>query len=741
MNPANYQYCPASRFMSQAAQRHFLLSLHARPSIGDVRWGPATVRSGPDNGPARAKGAGRRLLWGAGAGLAALTTLAADEWRVPDATFRAAVQREAAFSRPADAGSFLLYPCGLDPSALGVRVLTADGAEAASQVIWASAGEPLKVMFDASDRRTAYTVYFGPSGAGRATAVVPAGVVLETRPRAGDGVGSFKEVKALWDAAREPLGRSLVPSICQGLHLHGPTANFLSWYRGFLDIRAGGDYEFATVSSGASFLQIDGRIVAQWPGWHGPWEGVRGEHKGQLKLTPGRHRIDYWNAQDESGFCLEAAWKPPGQNRFHVIPAEAFTPVAPFRVSAVERAPGEPVPASFSWQIAGHSMANTNLALVTVVFNVVKERSDGQYRWVFDDGVESRGAAVRHAFLRPGMRTVKLEALSGPTAVSRLTQTVSVHPLWSQLEEWPDDLFAEQKAEILSRDLAVAPLADLASLVRLADAVKDRQILARAGPACLQRSREFSPAQADVFYALAFHFQHPLARQYGMAEQAFRTALGLSAEGSPIRERTRLHFSGFLIHVYGSTDEALALLGSIEDAGFNDLEKRLRKIYEADARLVRGDAAGARAEYLSAGTVMERTDRAYTARRRARLETARDFVNRGEYEEAERLIREIEWETPIERLGAETGLLLLKIQAARQEYPLALARCHRLLNAAPPDAARAEILYQLVEVSFAMGRREEASQALRMLLGEHPYSEAAARARDRWSAEVRKDRG
>ena len=38
-----------------------------------------------------------------------------------------------------------------------------------------------------------------------------------------------------------------------------------------------------------------------------------------------------------------AAWKPPGQSRFEVMPAKAFVPVARFQVVGAESGPGKEV--------------------------------------------------------------------------------------------------------------------------------------------------------------------------------------------------------------------------------------------------------------------------------------------------------------------------------------------------------------------------------------------------------------
>jgi hypothetical protein len=145
-------------------------------------------------------------------------------------------------------------------------------------------------------------------------------------------------------AASEVQGRSLVPDIFQGMNPHGPSSYYLALFDGWFNARQEGMYEFATVSSGASYLQIDGRLVAQWLGRHDPHGGRRGEHGGRLSLKPGAHRIDYLQVQFDGGPAAVAAWRPPRQERLDVMPPSAFLPLARFRAASFEAAPSSPEP-------------------------------------------------------------------------------------------------------------------------------------------------------------------------------------------------------------------------------------------------------------------------------------------------------------------------------------------------------------------------------------------------------------
>jgi TolA-binding protein len=77
-------------------------------------------------------------------------------------------------------------------------------------------------------------------------------------------------------------------------------------------------------------------------------------------------------------------------------------------------------------------------------------------------------------------------------------------------------------------------------------------------------------------------------------------------------------------------------------------------------------------------------------------------------------------------------LTLVKVFIGRKEYPRALMRCQRLLAVTKNDNFQAQALLDLVEVQRAMGLKQLADATLAKLLSEHPYSEAAALAKDRW---------
>jgi outer membrane protein assembly factor BamD (BamD/ComL family) len=84
----------------------------------------------------------------------------------------------------------------------------------------------------------------------------------------------------------------------------------------------------------------------------------------------------------------------------------------------------------------------------------------------------------------------------------------------------------------------------------------------------------------------------------------------------------------------------------------------------------------------------------------------------------------------LERLAPESGALLVKVYMARKEWPRALARCQRLLPVAVNDNFQAELLFDMMKIQRALGLPQAAAGTLARLLKEHPYSEAAAHAKE-----------
>jgi hypothetical protein len=103
----------------------------------------------------------------------------------------------------------------------------------------------------------------------------------------------------------------------------------------FWNIEQAGEYTFYTASTDASFILIDGREVVSWPGRHSVHRGLRGEFSGQIMLTAGIHKFEYFHANQQWQYFAIAALKFPGEKQMEIIRSEMFVPMVKTELGAL----------------------------------------------------------------------------------------------------------------------------------------------------------------------------------------------------------------------------------------------------------------------------------------------------------------------------------------------------------------------------------------------------------------------
>ena len=646
-------------------------------------------------------------------------------WQVPSAVGRITIHRSRDAVWPAGTGYVEVWPCGLDAARCNATVFARSGQKVSSSLLWGATGEPMKVMFDTSGGETEYYVYLDEI-TGHSPWHPEAGLVLETRGFKGGSFETWEKAWASFIAAKPVLGRSLVPNVFHGIHLHGPTENFVAYYRGFLNLRQAGEYEFCTASTGISFVRLDGKPVAQRSA-NGP-RGRRGEHSGKITIRAGRHLVEYLHAHGAGELTMEMGWKPPGASYFVLVPADAFVPVARFSTISFDPAAGHPRQVCLEWEAREHNLL-PDQTLVTMFCRALEDHRGGAGAWRFDDGVQATGKSALHTFASPGWRRVQYEVGGG---VGSGTETVAVHPRWAQLEEWRDGLWEQQRKEFLAREWQTAPANDLLAVVSVADRLDDPELLGRLGSACLKRQGLFRPEHVELVSKLANYYQGSQKRDYATAERLWRMALTVAGTNQVARDRARAHLARFLVQVPNKPEEALALLAEITLKSLPQDDQRWATLTRGDALLAEGKVEEARKQYLAAGNLVDAANVQQSVRLATRMEWARGLVARGEFDPAAEALHQMQWEIPLDRLSLNVGLALVEAHLGRKEYPVAAACCQRLLHVASVDTHQASLVYFLIEASLATNQKDLAAELLAKLLKEHPYSEAAAKAKDKW---------
>ncbi len=106
-------------------------------------------------------------------------------------------------------------------------------------------------------------------------------------------------------AGLSPTGREIVGSVGP---LHEPGERVAFVYRGFLVVPQDDVYRFALTSDDGSKLWLDGQLVVDHDGLHGP-TGKRGE----VALAAGLHAIEVAWFNAAGGATLDLQWAAPGQ--------------------------------------------------------------------------------------------------------------------------------------------------------------------------------------------------------------------------------------------------------------------------------------------------------------------------------------------------------------------------------------------------------------------------------------------
>jgi hypothetical protein len=613
------------------------------------------------------------------------------------------------------AGHARLWTALAHPERCGVNA-SAGGKAVKARVLWAAPGEPVQVLIDGAATGEVQVVV-GDDIKPDESWWPQAGVVGEVRSRGPGDPDSVKRMEEIFAAGRIQ-GRALLTQVFQGFNPCGPGGDIALESTAWIKIPSKGNWRFHTISGDASAVWIDGRQVVAWPGWHNLDGGKRGERSGTIELEAGVHRLRHLLVQRGGWICSALAWTPPWADKPEIVPPTAFVPVAAWEARPAAAGPW------FMWEPSGSTRCGGR-PLVEMAFG---GRGVGaEVRWRFDDGLPpDQGQAAKRLFARAGLRSVVLDY--GGRQVKR---QVAVRERWDQLGDWDSDAVDRRLAELAGRDLKALAGDDLASFALLVAGHDDRARLPALVPALVARAqdpKDLGGAQGDeALFAAGMALQEPPLKAHREAEALWKALLARHGARDALRERTALHLAGLYVHVLGRTAEGKALLDGLALPALSDDERRLVRIYLGDAALAAGDVDAARAAYRSAGTTVDPQDRARSARRRTRLEGAREQLARDDAEAASRLLREIEWEVPEERLGPETGLLWARVHLARKDPAPAILRLRALLHALPGDDRRAEALWLLAKACDQAGDREGAAAARTVLAKDHPYSEWAVK--------------
>jgi len=610
-------------------------------------------------------------------------------------------------------------------------------------------GDFAKVAFRLTEGVKTYYVYYGND-----KAKPPAdnwepkrGLLLEVRQYRGPGFQTWAQMQQSLERAKSlVMGRMFVPNVFLGYNPFGETKNCLSIYTGWLAIPSQGDYIFATTSDDASFLFVDDKLVASWPGTHravpyaARFEVVRA-------MKPGLHKFAYYHAQAIDRAAAVAAWIPPWKikkppppdgrrnraarmqwmkrNKFEVIPASAFPPVAKgvLKDYAIR---GSKLAPDFAAENVGEVMVGGDY-IQRLKFTDTSPRVRGYavvtQRWDFGDGNTMTGSPVEHVYLRDGDYKVTLTLATAAHHFS-VTQTVHVTRNWErQIRPSPDK--AKGYLPILSKyDFENMPPEYVVIAARYFDELGQQETVVRLCRAALSKANAI-PIDRQYEMALLLKDVAKDAETARMAIQAFHT---IEAKSRDMRRQAAAALA--------AGEMGLNVLHR-PDLAEKEFSRVATKYASADRDTLRhalvglGDVYREKGNYEKAKECYGKASEIRTGREEFRKMAVQigaysravdNYLRDGKLDDAENFLDAWEWEFPAERLRGYSSLLRGKLLAAQGDPRGAARALEGLALVNPRSPYAAECLMLAAKCYLKTGDRKKAAAVLRQVVAEYKDS-------------------
>jgi TolA-binding protein len=564
------------------------------------------------------------------------------------------------------------------------------------------------------------------------------GLLLETHRWRGCDFNRLDSVRQAL-AAGELIGSDYVRKVWHRCNPFSPGPEpFFSIYRGALQIDKAGKYLFFTSSQDCSFLLIDGKQVVAAPGWHGPVGDAR--IKGEINLTAGPHRFEYYHAAAGDYACMVAAWQPPGATKPSVIPARAFghDAVAHLNAGLARHRTWGTLP-DFDVEVLGEvPLEDVNEPLQRVQFTANTGARGARVLWDFGDGQTSEQSDPVHVYAYPGMYTVQLSVRGGmkvQTAVNR----VWVHrALVLPTAKRPIDKLTDYLRIFQRYDSTRMPVKPLLQFVRAYEQLGQEARAARLGRACLLSDR--AKEDEEAAHALVQRIG-PLLRDR-LDDPAGALAVWKAVAGAIRREEWKaeceLQAIDISLHDLLQRAETKALLDSattrLAKLDQPALSSRLYRLW-GDWRARNGDRKAARSAYaLAEGCLASRDESAVqNAWRGALSRSTEAFLREKQLDRALAELRRWQERFPADRAEGYLPLLWARYHAARGKYRQAIAAADDLVQINPDSPHADRLVFLAAECAEKLGQTARARAGYQALLTDYPGSPLVKEARENLS--------
>ncbi|MFA5864748.1 MAG: PKD domain-containing protein [Phycisphaerae bacterium] len=557
------------------------------------------------------------------------------------------------------------------PDGSDIRVTGLDGRPVKFFILSMGPGDLVRMVFDVKGiTRQRYFIYYGnPKAKAEKNNWRPqGGLLLETWKYAGGPLGTPEAIKSTIQTAQSspPIGRAYIPSMFIGGNIFGPDEPTCNLYTGYLHCRQGGTYTFTISSFDGSALYIDDKLVVEWPGRHG-WVGdVR--HQGKIDLKAGLHKLAFYHVNLSSHGGAVAAWSPPGSSTFRILEAGHFVPISRGQLGPLEKKHNELV-ADFTLRQTGcASMENKSVVTPLYGYSFTAEEplksKDTEYRWDFGDGQTANGARVEHVFFKEGLASITLKVKKG-TLTDNITNRIYIGPNRLNPKADPDRLIHFESV-ISNYQFSRISTADAITIMDYFLIIDQPDKAIQVGRSVITSGRD---AQKEPLVICAQKVAALMVEREGNYTQAadvlYKATKRLDA-WTPSYRQLAAQTASMYINTLGEEKKTEELLKSCVGQSTQpaDTMDKFLSIAWGDLYRFLGNRESAEKFYRQAEAG---TDKSGEFSHSGGYVTAvEDYLRRGEYTEARKLLDRWQWECPTERLGGYSCLLRYRLLVAQK---------------------------------------------------------------------------
>ena len=639
-------------------------------------------------------------------------------------------------SVPTDVACFQFFDYGrLALEARDVRILDAKGSEVPSQIMFYHPDLYCIIAFRCLKGENTFYLYYGnKTGPRPSYSWKPmAGVFLTTYQKWGDGARNWNQMQRIFQNSRDfPIGAGYRQNIFGGFNPFGPSVDFVSRYVAWFRAPRDGKYRFCTASDDASFLLINDKLVAEWPGWHDAYGGVYGQHSGNIDLKAGIHKLSYYHLQGGDQTACVAGWQPPGDEQISLMVRDCFVPVLlatciRYEIRGGAIAPDFAIEQFDTLEFEGHKYVLYGFNDVTPL----PAPDLAKRRWDFGDNISANEDNPSHLYLGAGRRIVRLNYIMKDGRTFSAEQ-----PLWVQPNPHltnADPFILQGRFVQWLKTYPLDALSDedfLPAAVLLLSESRFEGLLKPLSDRIQKVGEISTPAEAEMLKLYARILAEKMSKPQD-AETFLQSRLDMKPKDNAfmLTMSLRLYLARIEMEKLKSPRKAIETLQPILERESSLNDDRQVELYTAmgDAYLALGDLRRARVffENVEKLSIKEKNQPVDFYKSSYAL-TVESYLRAGNLKEAGDAIAEWRRKFPTEKLGGHSMLLEAKLLRAKKDYEASNSVLAAMMDYDPSSNLGREALFLQGTNLIALEKYADAAAIFRRILNQYDDPETRA---------------